>query len=225
MKKIVTKECLWCKKEFKTHSSFKEFCNHRCSDKSYYWYRKQGIVRTFGAIKCDVCKEMFIPLRRNCKRCSALCRQIWTREFCRVRNASFKKKRLEAAEPRTCIVCKEDFKTLSFRKTCGKVCALEFKKPKWRKKFLHEDLAGRAYIPEEVPAPTHDPIPVGTVPWPPARTDLQTATAAYLKNGGEIRKLEAGAEVDLLSDNPLSVGTVLQGDLYDQLTGTVRPRD
>ena len=225
MKEIVTKECLWCKKEFKTHSSFKDFCNHRCSDKSYYWYRKQGITRTFGAIKCDVCKEMFIPLRRNCKRCSALCRQIWTREFCRVRNASFKKKRLEAAEPRTCIVCKEDFKTLSFRKTCGKVCALEFKKPKWRKKFLHEDLAGRAYIPEEVPAPTHDPIPVGTVPWPPARTDLQIATAAYLENGGEIRKLEAGAEVDLLSDNPLSVGTVLQGDLYDQLTGTVRPRD
>ena len=102
---------------------------------------------------------------------------------------------------------------------------MEFKKPKWRKKFLHEDLAGKPYVPEEVPAPTHDPIPVGKVPWPPARTDLQIATAAYLKNGGEIRKLEAGAAVDLLSNNPLCVDTVLQVDLQDQLTGTVRPRD
>ena len=224
MKEKFTKNCLWCDKEFQGHS-YKDFCNHRCSDKSYYWYRKQGIKRAFNAIKCDVCKEMFVPLRRNCKRCSDRCRQIWTREFCRVRNASNKKKILEAAEPRRCIVCHNLFQTVSHRKTCGKTCALEFKKPKWRKKFLHEVSAEKAYVPEEVPAPLHDPIPVGKVPWPPARTDLENATAAYLANGGEIRKFKAGVADNLLSNNPLSVDTVLQGDLQDQLTGTVRPRD
>ena len=219
--KFVKKKCLWCKEEYQGRS-YQEFCGTSCSDKSYYWHKKQGLTRKISQIKCNVCETYFEPKRNNVKRCSQACRSAWIRISS---SKSYKKKRdkaLARAEAKRCPVCSEFFKSTSNRKTCGKKCSKLYNSYSVRKRLLKlESRYGKPYNMVEVPLPEHDPIPVGDINLESSK-DLESAVSAFVKGGGKVRKFHASTETDLLNDNLLETDIISEVEIQDQLSGIVR---
>ena len=219
--KFVKKKCLWCKEEYQGRS-YQEFCGTSCSDKSYYWHKKQGLTRKISQIKCDVCGAYFEPKRSNVKRCSQACRSAWIRMFSSKNYRKKKEKALARAEAKRCVVCSTFFKSTSNRKTCSKKCSKLYGSYSVRKRLLKlESRYGKPYNMVEVPLPEHDPIPVGDINLESSK-DLESAVSAFIKGGGKVRKFHASAETDLLNENLLETDPVSEVEVQDQLSGTVR---
>ena len=219
-KELVRKECSWCKKEFLGHT-YQEFCTHFCSDKSYYWHRKRGLKREKAKIICDICGIPFKPKRVNVKRCSDLCRKRWEREWASERYERIKKKQLENVEPRKCIVCNKQHFLGEKRITCSSECAREYQTYSCRRRKWHREY-GRAYVPETMPMPEHDAIPVGKVDLSSSE-DIEKAINSFILQGGKIRKCKDMVAVNFIDDtNPLTMNNISESELQDEVHGTVR---
>lgn len=65
----MTKKCKYCGKEYETDLYWWTFCSDECYQA--YRYQKDTYLR-----KCEICGELYHPIRGNQKYCSPKCREI-----------------------------------------------------------------------------------------------------------------------------------------------------
>ena len=94
--------------------------------------KRRKSSESFKPIRCTECGELFQPKRSNIKRCSSVCRSIYTRRYSNERNRKFINDRKGRKEKKVKVICKhcETFFTKkSFRHTfCSKECKLVWTK-------------------------------------------------------------------------------------------------
>jgi len=124
---IIQKECIICKKEFKTQEGNreKEVCSIKCSN-SLHPKRKENIKKVI----CSICKKEFIVNNRsNNKTCSKECRNNLisiSKKNPIQESIEGKKGKLKRFE---CIICSKEFDIVTNRnniKMCSKECRKEY---------------------------------------------------------------------------------------------------
>ena len=91
------KECEHCSKVFNART-YQRYCSEKCYNRARY--ERVLIGDTLIAKKeCDVCKKEFQPIRFNVKRCSEVCRNIYSKNWNEERSKKLKEKILKNTIP------------------------------------------------------------------------------------------------------------------------------
>jgi len=211
------KECEHCSKVFDART-YQRYCSEKCYNRARY--ERVLIGDTLIAKKeCDVCKKEFQPIRFNVKRCSEVCRNIYSKNWNEERSKKLKEKILKNTIPINCKVCGKEFKPYPIkRKNCSPKCTKDYKRNTQEiylaKKKLFSDklnenvssdsgsqffgIKGRQYT--EIPI--KPAIKVSNFNWPPDRNEITKAMEEFVGGGGEIRKLDVQVAIDLINNNP-----------------------
>ena len=139
---------------------------------------------------CDVCKKIFMPIRKGNNKCSPACRSIWYRQEATKRNEARRVLNNKNKVPRVCKVCNEQFIGFKHRQTCSAECA---------EAYIRDGVGYKVYLlridqmkPREFEVKvSHKEVPDITVNSTdtPEQTELKQAIAQFKKNGGKITVL------------------------------------
>ena len=140
--------------------------------------------------ECDVCKKVFMPIRKGNNKCSPACRSIWYRQEAEKRNRDKRARNKKGMVGRVCKVCREQFIGFKHRQTCSQECAKKYVKDGvgYRVYLLKIDQLKPREVEEEVlqkDVPEVPPSPADT----PEQLELKKAMAQFKKNGGKITVL------------------------------------
>ena len=140
--------------------------------------------------ECDVCKKVFMPIRKGNNKCSPACRAIWYRQEADKRNEDKRARNKKGMVGRVCKVCREQFIGFKHRQTCSAKCA---------KTYIEEGVGYRVYLlkidqlkPKEIEVKvSHKEVPdmPANPSDSPEQLELKQAMADFKKDGGKITVL------------------------------------
>jgi len=158
--------------------------------------------------ECDVCKKEFQPIRFNVKRCSEVCRNIYSKNWNEERSKKLKEKILKNTIPINCKVCGKEFKPYPIkRKNCSPKCTKDYKRNTQeiylaKKKLFSDKLNENVSSDSASQFFGIKAIKVSNFNWPPDRNEITKAMEEFVGGGGEIRKLDVQVAIDLINNNP-----------------------
>ena len=139
---------------------------------------------------CDVCKKIFMPIRKGNNKCSPACRSIWYRQEATKRNEARRVLNNKNKVPRVCKVCNEQFIGFKHRQTCSVKCA---------DAYIKDGVGYRVYLlkidqmkPREFEVKvSHKEVPdiSATTQDTPEQLEIKKAMARFKEKGGKITVL------------------------------------
>ena len=143
--KYQEKECEYCSKVFNART-YQRYCSDKCYNRARY---KRVLIGDTKIAKkeCDVCKKEFQPLRFNVKRCSDLCRDIYSREWSLIKSNECRERIIKKTIPIPCHVCGELFKPYpETRINCSSKCSKEYRRSKHDSYLAYKNQCGKPII-------------------------------------------------------------------------------
>ena len=153
---------------------------------------------------CSICKEMFVPIRKDNNKCSPECRAVFRRQEADRRNTDKRARNKKGMVGRVCKVCHEQFIGFRHRQTCSTECA---------NKYIKDGVGYKVYLlkidqikPKEIEVKvSHKEVPdiPVTADDTPEQLEIKQAMAHFKKNGGKITVLPPEPSQNIPSVNLL----------------------